>query len=735
MMQPKNSLRAHPLPTPSPEVDPEEPPLPPAPPQEQEDQAAKASDPLKRGHERLRVRVIVERPPPPPPQPLVEASAASTTCEDEQEHQAAPYIAEIRSQSTPTDYDHDTTNNNTHNDPPTAPSMPPRRRRHPAVLVAGRSSPIPPPQPTSFAPSPPRPHPSPKIALLLAYALSATLVYPLGVAFVTIYCTLAFLLASLAVACVWPSLLLASSLYEALPFARAAFSSPRGPVRQFFSSASSSSSSWRNLLPALLARLAFEASHATAALTRLLTLPLRPALPSLFVAGMAKCGTTTLAAYLKREGDGKEGRPRLVFPAGAFTALDRSGGDGGGGGGGGGAGEKSSTSNNGTKLLSLAALAEAASKETHFLTGALGRRCGWGLYGGPFGRDLLYRSFYPLFAGAEWWRFAFWRRAVDGALGLRRCAEWGLPPVVLVDATPTYAALPFCARRMIDVGAGAGGGGGGGARVVVVVRDPVDALCSAEGMLRDLGALPERGWGLREPLKEGESGGADPRFADLDSAAKLWQWLERLPPGVPVPRGIARRMCGLGEGDGSEAAGGLGGPVAAAKAGELVRVLADAFDEDEAWTSGGGGEEGGERCCCNPRLMVASFADLVERPESVVKSVLEFASGERVAAAPTPALPSSKKAFVPLAPRMTGGGGAAGGGGGGVVQIVVAAGSGHTGAAAAAPPPPPAKAPAVHPTVRARLEREFEASSQLLTQLTGVDASVLLRRPVTRGAA
>jgi hypothetical protein len=743
------SLRAHPLPTPSPEVDPEE--------QQKEDPL------LMHGHERLRVRVIVEPRPPPLPSPPPAAMAALVAAEQhhQQPQPEAPRDGHNQHPIQPV---------KTNTNPAAAPPHPPLR---PKVLVAGRSSPVPaPPLRTSFAPSPPTPHhhrPSPRLALLLSDFISAFFVYPLCVTLVSIYCCLALLIASSIVACVWPSLLLARCLYETLPFARPAFSARHGPVRRFFSSSSSSSAS--TLAPALLVRLAFEASHATALIARVLTLPLRPALPSLFLAGMAKCGTTTLAAYLKREGDGREGRPRLVFPAGGGFVGKGPAEDGETN------KEKGGNERNGSKLLSLAALAEAASKETHFLTGALGRRA-------SSSSASLYRSYYPLFAGSQWWRWPFWRRAVDDALGVRRAVATAgsprpPPAVVAVDATPTYAALPFCARRMARVGQAAAKGGFGardGARVVLVVRDPVDALASAEGMLRDLGALPARGWGLSEPLmgggggdeeqgNVGRGGGAgggphpppppvgDSRFADLESAARLWEKLERLPADAPVPAGIAARMCGLG---GVGRGGGLGGPVAAAKAGNHLRALASVF---------GAGTDPD----LGPRLMVVSFADLVERPERVVKAVLDFAAGPEAAAAATAAAAAKAaasgpmgtpppptttttnsssshhhhhsnnnktKAFVPLEPRMTGGTVGGGGGGSGVLQIVASADGGAAavvaaaagrGASVAARPPLP-----VHPTVRARLNLEFAESARLLTELTGVSASVLLRRPVVR---
>jgi hypothetical protein len=525
--------------------------------------------------------------------------------------------------------------------------------------------------------------PSSSPAKKLALSLLSALLYPVAIFFVLTYVLLAFITASLITSCVWPSLLLAARLYETLPFAKSAFSSPAGPVRRAVGP-----------VGAFFARLGFEAGHCTAVLGRVFTLPLRPALPSFYIAGLAKCGTTTLAAYLRREsGSASANGPRFVFPAGALPAPPDDAPE--------------------SKLLSLAGLAEAAAKETHFLTGALGPR------GPP--SALLYRSFFPIFGGQAWWRYAFWRAAVARWLGAEAAeAASRQPVVVVVDATPTYAALPFVARRIRHLTPGA--------RVAVVVRDPVDALASAEGMLRSLGAFGAAGkkgsggWRLNEPTGDVEAGGSssssssgsqDPRFADLHAASELWREMERLPVDAPIPEGIAKRMCALPESDGGGGGGdgrwaGLGGACEAAKAGpriaHLVRVL------------------GAEN------VMVVSFADLVESPARVVRDVVAFAAagdgaggvggvgGAAVGAQKDQRVDeaaANNDGFRPLGARMAGGSGAA-----------AAGKSGGDGAR-----------PAVHPTVRARLEREasFAASALLLGELTGVDPRVLLRRPGGKG--
>jgi hypothetical protein len=513
-----------------------------------------------------------------------------------------------------------------------------------------------------------------------ALVLAAS-IYPLGVLFVASYVLIALVAACAITACVWPSLLLAARLYEALPFARAAFASPSGPVRRRLGPAA-----------ALLARLSFEAGHCAAVLGRVLTLPLRPALPTFYIAGLAKCGTTTLAAYLRRENRRRGERgPRFVFPAGALPFAPEPADD---------AAE--------TRLLSLAGLAEAASKETHYLTGVLGAG------GAP--SALLYRSFYPLFAGCAWWRLAFWRGAAERCLGVaapaappfagarrRRDGDVGAAAaeaVVVVDATPTYAALPFVAQRVRRLTPNA--------RVAVVVRDPVDALASAEGMLRALGAVPaDEGWGLAGAGVAASGGSArdeeaaapcdrdadeeDPRFADLRAASELWREMERLPADAPVPRRVARRMCAL------DRRAGLGGPCEAAKAGQRVAHLARVLGPEN--------------------VMVVPFADLVEAPERVVADVAEFAAGGGGGGGARRKQQHQERErggdgnFRPIGARMAGSLGAGGGGGGG-------------GKAGGAPPP------RVHPAVRARLEREvFAESAALLGELTGVDPRVLLRRP------
>lgn len=650
---------------------------------EQADPAAEQQPAIgKGGHPVLRVRVVVQRPPQPTAMATAPDAAAGTR-------------AEIKSSSS-------STRNAINLTAPAAPSsIPPRLlvrvAGHPvpadaaaaaAIVVAGGAG------AAATASAVPAASPSSSPIARLAVLLLSALLYPLGVLFIASYVLLALLAASLLTWCVWPSLLLASHLYEALPFAKAAFSSPSGPLRKAAGRGG-----------ALLARLAFEAGHCTAVLGRLLTLPLRTELPSFYIAGLAKCGTTTLAAYLRRAG--------LVFPAGAWAAsLPRD--------------DDASES----KLLSLAGLAEAAAKETHFLTGVLGRRRG----GAPPSRA-LYRSFYPLLGGQAWWRWPFWRRIV--ARRLLPEAEIADAAPILVDATPTYAALPFVASRIRHLTPGA--------RVAVVVRDPVDALASAEGMLRSLGALggggggdggggdaaaaaaaaAGGGWHLSEPTGDEEEGQGrrqeehheDARFADLHSAAELWRELERLPVDAPIPEGIARRMCALaceadgdGDGDGGSCESrGLGGPCEAAKAGQRVAHLA--------------------RVLGPQNVMVVPFADLVESPERVVRDVVAFAAGcgaGRSGGSRAPgrqqqqqqqkegggkasaAAAASAQPFRPLGARMAGGGGGASGKGG------VGGGGGG----------------GVHPTVRARLEREaFASSALLLGELTGIDPRVLLRRP------
>jgi len=636
---------------------------------------------VKGGHNFLRVRVMIDPPPPSPPslppaRPAAAATATATATAGrllQQQQEAKPVHTVVNL---------------------TAEALSARSllavATSPLVRVAGRPS-------SSAAaaaavaaaasgvaavvavatphPLPPAIIASPSSPLRAAVATALALVlFPLGAAGVALYVSLAFFLAVVAVSCVWPSVLLAARFYETLPFARDAFG-PRGPIRARVSGGAAA---------AVTIRCAFESAHATAVLGRLLTVPLRRATPTLYVAGLAKCGTTTLAAYLRRERG-------VVFPAGAVPAPAAREGE-----------ER--------RLLSLAGLAEAASKETHYLTGVLGRGGGGGGGGGGGRRSspavrppsaMLYRSFFPIFAGGRWWTWSFWRAQAGRLVGEVQLVSRAPRPIV-VDATPTYAAVPLVARRIRLLTPGA--------RVVVIVRDPVDALASAEGMMRSLGALGPRGegWRLSEPVAGGGDGGGgdggdndDPRFSDLAESARLWKALEDLPPGAAIPPGLCRRMCAL---DG----GGLGGAVEAAKAGARVAHLARVL---------GAGA-----------VMVVAFADLVEAPERVVAGVLAFARGGgggeegagavlggRSAAAAAAA--GAKVAFRPLERRMTG--------------TVVVDGSA---VAAAAGGGGERRGGAPHPSVRALLDAAaFAEDRRLLGELTGVDPAVLLRRPAKAG--
>ncbi|EFJ52044.1 hypothetical protein VOLCADRAFT_87176 [Volvox carteri f. nagariensis] len=156
-------------------------------------------------------------------------------------------------------------------------AAPPLQPLSPPLMEKQKKPPLSPPprkqhQPPAFpaAPSPPAPSWSSRQRLVM------TLIMPL----LALYCTAAFVVAWLSTFFVVPSYILAQRLYWACPFI---------PYI------------WRRLGPVAgtTARFGFEASHCINILTRLLTLPLRPYLPSFYILGFPKCGTTSLAEYLK----------------------------------------------------------------------------------------------------------------------------------------------------------------------------------------------------------------------------------------------------------------------------------------------------------------------------------------------------------------------------------------------------------------------------------------------------
>eukprot|EP00983_Pelagomonas_calceolata_P116962 1160370-Pelagomonas_calceolata.AAC.3 len=100
------------------------------------------------------------------------------------------------------------------------------------------------------------------------------------------------------------------------------------------------------------------------------------------------------------------------------------------------------------------------------------------------------------------------------------------------DACPVHACLPYVARRIAAITPKA--------KIVVMVRDPVEGLFSAEIMLRDLG-VPLDWTSLSEPGQDG----CDMRFqAPSKSDDELWNNLFNLGPDVSgAQSGLAAVSC------------------------------------------------------------------------------------------------------------------------------------------------------------------------------------------------
>lgn len=153
---------------------------------------------------------------------------------------------------------------------------------------------------------------------------------PLALPVFGLWYALAFLCGWLASFAILPSYILAQRLYWAIPF-----------IPHI----------WKKMgAPGLAVRLGFEGSYCINVITRFLTLPLRRDLPSFYIVGLPKCGTTSLAGYLNQH------------PA----------------------------------LSGLAGLPyhEVLQKESHFFAGVLGRNAAHG--------RLLYRTFFPTIV-RKWW--------------------------------------------------------------------------------------------------------------------------------------------------------------------------------------------------------------------------------------------------------------------------------------------------------------------------------------------
>lgn len=342
---------------------------------------------------------------------------------------------------------------------------------HPAVVarLAPGSGPA--------APAPPLP----ASRALVLYGLMP-LVLPLLVAYFLVCLVLAVASALL----VWPSLLLARQLYWACPFIPFIW---KGSMRNK-----------AGLLGSFMLRLQFEGAHCVTVIGRLLTLPLRPHLPDFYIAGFPKCGTTSLAAYLKLHPDlsGISGMPGH----------------------------------------------EALGKESHFLGGILGRGTG-------AASAALYRSFFPTII-TRWWH--------EAALGSRRWQCFDATPtyacmphvparvraltpdakVVFMVREPTSAV--FSAESMLR-GMGvpltwslakplpsSGGGGDMEAPMLLLAQDDLlqDNLQHAALWSR-LAALPP---GAPLPLELPSSFYLEPQsyLKGAQYADRLQEWAKHLPP-------------------------------------------------------------------------------------------------------------------------------------------------------------------------------------------------------------
>lgn len=132
----------------------------------------------------------------------------------------------------------------------------------------------------------------------------------------------------------------------------------------------------------------------------------------------------------------------------------------------------------------------------------LGRGCASGA--------LLYRSFFPTIF-TRWW-----------AQVVRRVPRW-----LVFDACPVNACLPYIAARIAALTPAA--------KIVIMVRDPVSGVFSAEVMLRDMGVpLP---WSFADPaLGSSVSGSSLSQPAQQQAAAATSSDSPSSPPPLsPLP--------------------------------------------------------------------------------------------------------------------------------------------------------------------------------------------------------
>ncbi|KXZ54517.1 hypothetical protein GPECTOR_4g582 [Gonium pectorale] len=317
--------------------------------------------------------------------------------------------------------------------------------------------------------------------------LGLTLVMPL----LMLWCVAAFGIAWMLTFTIVPSYVLAQRLYWACPF-----------IPHI----------WRRLGPVAgtAARLGFEASHCINVLTRLLTLPLRPHLPSFYILGFPKCGTTSLAEHLKSH-------PGLSATAGLPYH-------------------------------------EALSKESHYFQGAYGRDCA--------SSAALYRGCFPTVV-TRWWHEV-----------VLRAPAW-----VCFDACPVNACTPHAAERIRAITPHA--------KIIVMMRDPVPGVFSAEIMMRDMGVPLE--WTLTEAVADN-----DPRFAGIPKdVAALWAQLASLPADAPLPEPLPEALYHS-----------LGATLQCGMYAELLEPYLARFPRDS--------------------FMFVNFNDFVSNTEGTVRKVLDF---------------------------------------------------------------------------------------------------------------
>lgn len=143
-------------------------------------------------------------------------------------------------------------------------------------------------------------------------------------------------------------------------------------------------------------------------------------------------------------------------------------------------------------------------KESHFFNGVLGRK--------NASSPTLYRSFFPTVV-TRWWREA-----------IRRSGGF-----FCLDACPLTACLGYTAKRIAAINPDA--------KLIFIVRDPLEAVFSAEIMMRNLGI--DLDWSFMEDVIA-----ADPRFAETPDDAQFWEQLEGLEPEDELPVDMPKRLFG-----------------------------------------------------------------------------------------------------------------------------------------------------------------------------------------------